>query len=275
MVTETPLVGCLSLVAVGVPGGWGVAAGALCLWGVAWWDSDWDQGSGRLAAAVRGFGTAARQRTVLHSDPRIDPLEVALFHAACEQEVEALERLFGVRLREWRLVPTRLRVYLFPTPDEVSRVHGEPAGGYAHWLRWYVVANAQSEWRELIRHEVAHLFAGRWSQTAPRVLAEGLAVWAQRTVYGRPIDSAARSVLPQSRDPIDLLLRPGWPDDTGELFDRYYVLAGSFTGFLIRRYGLATYRRFYRTTWTGRTDFARRFERHFGEPLGGRRTGLG
>ncbi len=235
---------------------------SLTVWGFAR-----DRLGRRMAWAVRRFRTVEGRRAVVHYNPRLDPFEVALFHAVCEQEIEGLERVFGTRLRAWRLFPSRLRIYLFRSVAGVSRVYGGPCGGFAEWFRWFVVVNADDEWRGLLRHEIAHIFAGRWSQSAPRVLVEGLAVWAQRTKQGWPVDVAARWALPRRADPLDLLLRREWPADPPQLLGRYYVLAGSFTGFLIRRFGLDAYRRFYRGTWTRRSDFARRFERHFGLPL--------
>jgi hypothetical protein len=222
----------------------------------------------RLASAARRFRTVVSPRFVLHHDPELAPFEAALFARVCEDELDTLEQLFGTRLRAWRLWTGRLRVYLFATAPEVSRVHGSAVGGYAECPRWAVVAGADNiQWREFARHELAHIFAGRWNLYAPRLLAEGLAVWAERPGVAGSVDRSARRALPDDSDPLARLLNPEWPDDPQELFGEYYPLAGSFTGYLIRRFGWPAYRRFYQTIGTRQKSFARRFERHFGVPL--------
>jgi hypothetical protein len=68
----------------------------------------------------------------------------------------------------------------------------------------------------------------------------------QETLSGEPIDQAARSLL-NLQDPnfAAFLSEPHFLDKSHCY--RCYTLAGSFTGFLLRRYGFAKYRNFYRT----------------------------
>src|SRR5262249_20591633 len=118
--------------------------------------------------------------------------------------------------------------------------------------------------REMVRHELAHLFAARWNPNAPPLLSEGLAVWLQETELGEPIDATAWAWIGESGLSLRSLLdrRFFYADP-----HRYacYMLAGSFTGFLLRRYGLAAYRQLYRRA--GGRGFGRVFARCVGESL--------
>jgi hypothetical protein len=193
-------------------------------------------------------------------------LETGLFRVACTQQVATLERLFGRRLRPWWLWQRRLRVYLFRSVEEVSRVYGAPAGGFANWDHWLIVVNVETDWGEILRHELAHIFAGRWNPRAPTVLREGLAVWAQRTIARYPIDDCARSLLCGSAAALQQLIGP--EPALGSIDrHRYYVLAGSFTAALIRRFGLRRYQQLYRDRLITRASLELRFERHFAVSL--------
>ena len=116
---------------------------------------------------------------------------------------------------------------------------------------------------ELARHELGHLFAGRWSRWAPPLLSEGLATWLQKSIAGVPIDTHARSHCRCSGHWLLLpLLKQGrFYSDKERIVN--YILAGSFTGFLIRRFGWEKYQHFYRHTskWAW---FEKRFEKFFG-----------
>lgn len=224
-----------------------------------------------FAQATRRFQAVSIGSSVLRYDPALDPLEIDFFRLACSQQITAIERLFGAQLRPpWWLWPSHLHVYLFPSSVEVSRVYGAPAGGFAnfgHWSdNWYIVVNLEADWREILRHELAHIIGGRWNPRAPTVLCEGLAVWAARTHGGCPIDEGARRLLCSRRGAIEHLLGP---EPAPGSFDRhrYYVLTGSFTATLIRRFGLRRYRRFYRDRAITLTTLEKRFARHFGVPL--------
>jgi hypothetical protein len=75
-------------------------------------------------------------------------------------------------------------------------------------------------------------------------MTEGLSTWMQETYQGASIDTRVLELL---RDPQ---LRLGALLDREffirhENWWRWYVLAGSFTGFLIRTYGWETYERLY------------------------------
>jgi len=92
-----------------------------------------------------------------------------------------------------------------------------------------------------------------------------LAVWLQGTEAGAPIDEAALPHLRHRSLQLPVMLKESiFRDPCRE--HACYLLAGSFAGFLIRRFGWRRYRRFYRTVancgcyrWV--------FRRHFGLTL--------
>jgi hypothetical protein len=134
--------------------------------------------------------------------------------------------------------------------------------GFASWHNWCIVVNLEAEWREILRHELAHIFGGRWNPQAPVVLREGLAVWAQRTARGYPVDYWARLMLSDPADALEFLIGPE-PAIGSMDRHRFYPLAGSFTAALIRRFGLPRYKGFYRDRTVTQAAFQRKFERHF------------
>src|SRR5207302_9005159 len=76
---------------------------------------------------------------------------------------------------------------------------------------------------------------------------EGIAVWLQRTYGGIPIDAKALRLIGKPGPSLLPLLSPKFFFADANAYS-CYVLAGSFTGFLIRRYGVEAYRKFFRKT---------------------------
>ena len=112
---------------------------------------------------------------------------------------------------------------------------------------------------ELIRHELAHLFSATWGKPEPPFKDEGLATWLQQQEEGESIDLQALAiVLGQGCPPLWGFIKPAHFHANRAIG---YSLAGSFTGFLIRRFGWETYGRFFRTSSTRslEADFARVF----------------
>jgi hypothetical protein len=99
-------------------------------------------------------------------------------------------------------------------------------------------------------HEIVHVYAPNGN----RFLAEGLAVYVHQKLagnrafpnFGRPLDSEARARLSgiQSLEGLDGVRTPA-PLGTVLREQDAYVLAGSFVGFLIERYGLEDFRKLY------------------------------
>ena len=243
-------------VVVGGPFGLiGACSGLLALAGV-WWRFRW---VGKLAAHVRHFRTVRTPSVTLHYSPQFgDQVLVRAFVRTVEMELRDLAEKFGRPLRR------PVAVYLFAERAEVARIRGPQVGGFALCEANAIVLSPDCVRDEFVRHELSHLFAGRWSKFAPPLLQEGLAVWLQGTHYGRRIDDAARAVLGRRDVPLELLMDPRRFFDVEHMSD-CYTLAGSFTAFLMRRFGWDAYRRLYRKCDGQR--FRAKFRKCFGLSL--------
>jgi hypothetical protein len=209
----------------------------------------------RLSRRVVGFRSITRGRvSLLFPDGLEETIDLDEVARWSESDLEDLARIFTHRLRH------RLIVVLIPSHRDVTADFGRPMGGTILAHANAVVLAADCPVRELLRHELVHLFAARWNILAPHLLQEGLAVWLQGTVQGVPIEEEAGQLIRLSDADIRPLL------DEGYFFSerhqhRCYTLAGGFTGFLIRRFGWDRYRELYRRAdrWTFRARFGRRF----------------
>lgn len=193
----------------------------------------------RFCRKVRHFATLRNNRAQLHYARELsDGHDPADLMRCCLAELDFLEVRLAAPL------PRSVTVYMFARHEEIQEIFGPEYGGTALALNNGVVVAYHEHVLESLRHELAHLYALRWNPSAPPLLREGLAVWLQETEAGLPIDTVARQYL-QWTDPVipSLLNR--------EFFfsQRYrygcYALSGSFTGFLIRRYGWSSYRSLY------------------------------
>jgi hypothetical protein len=231
-----------------------IVAGVAVL--VCGWRSRW---LWRFTTHVRRFRTASEGPIVLHYAPELNgKWDVRMLLRRCRAELDSLAGGFGSPLRG------RAVVFLVTSHRDIGRIFGPHYGGTALPCANAIVIADDNYVRESMRHEFAHLFSGRWSLFAPPLLSEGLSVWLQGTEWGQPIDRAARPLLGDRSLTLHLLLRP-------EFFfaeqNRYscYALAGSFSGFLIRRYGWERYRNLFRLC--GRGGFRKTFEKCFGVSL--------
>jgi hypothetical protein len=176
----------------------------------------------------------------------------------CQAELDHLTAQFGSPL------PGRAVVFLFSERAQIGKIFGPHYGGTALWCANAIVIADDTNIQESLRHEFAHLFSARWSLVVPPLLSEGLSVWMQETVCGQPIDVAARPLLQNRSLRLSLLLRPRFffaePHRPS-----CYVLAGSFSGFLIRCYGWERYRKLFRLCDGSR--FRAQFEKCFGVAL--------
>jgi hypothetical protein len=217
----------------------------------------------RLHRQVKGFGAISSRRTVVHYPPGFAGVEaLPEFLQICEFERDELSQLFGVSFRR------RLHVFLLPTPapapNDLKTTYSKEMGGRAWPGANAVFLSVSTMDRATVRHELGHLFSLRWNPSAAPIMAEGLSTWLRETDRGRTVDEAA----------CRLFLGPR--PDLKKLLDRKYffssahqrgctILAGSFTGFLIRRHGWDRYRTFYRKSWPVR--FESRFQKFFGLSL--------
>ena len=210
----------------------------------------------RVSRRVVGFCTLTSARVSLLFPAGLDEaIELQEIIRWSEADLDDLSQRFGIRL------PRRLTVVLMSSHRDITGDFGRPMAGTALMAANAVVLAADSPLRKGLRHELAHLFAFRWNTSAPHLVQEGLAVWLQGTTPDQT-DTAEviDSDLAFDTDPLSMLDAKYFfaPDQ----IHASYVLAGGFTGFLIRRFGWDQYRRFYSKAqrWTFRSVF----HRHFG-----------
>jgi hypothetical protein len=203
----------------------------------------------RLLGQSRHFLTASGRRVVLRYAPELHgqgvPQKVLTL---AEKTLDEMEATFG-RLPFWHrplLFRRRFYVYLFPTRLSVTELFENEFPAFAViYLHAVVVPFLGVPLKEVLRHEMGHLFAARWNAEPPPLLAEGLPTWLQVTEHGQSIDRVAAALLQEQDCDLRPLLDPSFFVD-GENIHHSYFMAGSFTGFLIRRFGWDTYRQFYR-----------------------------
>lgn len=213
----------------------------------------------RFCRHVQRFATIENPRIVLHYDPQLKRGEnLSDFLQSCDKELDNLAGWFGSPLRG------RLTIFLFAHWKDISAIFGPGYAGTALFQANAIVVANDNRVPEVLRHELTHLFAFRWSLFAPPLLSEGIAVWLQGCFWGRSIDDEARTLILRGSPRLSRLLRSRFffaEPQRGSC----YVLAGSFTGFLIRRYGWDRYRKLYRGCDGFR--FAARFQKCFGISL--------
>jgi len=213
----------------------------------------------KLTRHVRRFRTVRAGHIVLHYAEELGgTLDVPGFLRRCEEDLVGLADRFAAA------APRRITIYLFADHETIRSIFGPNYSATALFLADVIVIADNCYTREVARHEMAHLLSNRWNRHAPPLLSEGLSVHAEGTRRGRPIDDTARPLI---RDP-DLTLRrlldPVFFFGLRQVSD-CYVLAGSFTGFLIRRYGFTAYKALYRACDSA--NFRRKFEQHIGVSL--------
>lgn len=162
----------------------------------------------------------------------------------------------------------RLTVFIFPTMSEISQIFRGTTSSIALpygdgvIFAWDFLKTAKVL-QEPLRHELAHLFAYHLGKGHPVFKREGLSEWLQETEESLPIDLQALSeILSGNELPLLHLLN----DDYFRINEpESYFFAGSFTGFLIERFGWDAYCRFYSAADS--RNFEQEFKQHFGMNL--------
>jgi hypothetical protein len=251
------LFGITQAVAVDSPGFFLVFLAATLL--IFWWYRRLWRFLVRMVWAVRRFHTVRDGRIVLHYAPELHGwYDAPRLLEHLHEELDRLVEPFGHPLRG------RVVVFLFACWTDLEGVYGTPCGGFALVEANAIVLAVNTNLRESMRHELAHLFSGQWNKDAPPLLSEGLSMWLQETEWGQPIDTAARRVLGDSNLPlVKLLDRKFFFSEPHRL--SCYLLSGSFTGYLIRRYGWQPYRKLFFAS--NGLRFRAKFERCFGVSL--------
>jgi hypothetical protein len=221
---------------------------------------------------ARRFLTVSGDRVVLRYAPQIGAGDAKEVLRRAEKALGELEGTFGRLTLFWHgrtfgplLFRRRVHVYLFPTAEAVQEVFGELYGGTALMGLHAVMVPFEAWLDEGLKHELTHLFTDRWNPWAPPLFREGLPTWRQGAVGGYLIDGLAAALLREREWRLSPLL--GWKSFFGGADPwRHYVLAGSFSGFLIGRFGWEAYRRFY-CRLVGNRKFDARFHKQFGLTL--------
>ena len=171
----------------------------------------------------------------------------------CQMELARLTEGFGFPLHG------RLRVFVFSHWKEINEIFEKQTGALALVnVNAILIGNDHPYITEVIRHELTHLFTGRWDWFAPPLLKEGLATWLQGSYWNQPIDLAALPYLKDRKSGLgSLLSRKLFYSDPHR--DSCYLLAASFTGFLISRYGWERYKKLYRRATV--IDFKAQFKK--------------
>jgi hypothetical protein len=221
---------------------------------------------------TRHFRTTAGTRVVLrHPADLPDPAGLL---ALAEKTLTDLEGTFGRLTLYWHgrtigplLCRSRVHVYVFPGEPAIQEVFGPRYGAIAltglHAVVFPQDGMLPDEW---LRHEMTHLFADRINPAVPPLFKEGLATCMQATVAGCPIDDFAAVILGEQDLRLRRLLEPRFFFGVKEDAWSWYVLAGSFSGYLIRRFGWEAYRKFYARLWN-HLGLDGRFRKDFGLTL--------
>jgi len=229
---------------------------AIVIFSLWWRRQDW---LWRFARRVRHFHTITDGRVVLHHEPGLErDRDLRSLIRQCREDHDSLAKRFQFTLRR------RPVVYLFRHYRDIGKLFGPEYGGAALTPATASVIADDSVVSESLRHELVHLFAARWRLAAPPLLDEGLAVWLQETSQGETIDAAARPWVCDSKLRLRTLLNRHFFFAEPHRH-ACYLLAGSFTGFLLRRYGWPAYRRLFRVC--DRIRFSAEFEKSFGVTL--------
>ena len=195
----------------------------------------------RLARSAWRFPSVVGQHVVVRCDPLLySPTKLTPLLQVVEEDLAELRRQFGRQPRGGVTI-------FVASYKEVSRLYGRDQVGFALVPGTIVVADA-IDLRETIRHELSHLFLRPWHTP---LLCEGFAMWWQKTRDGVPIDLLALRLLCRQELSLHAMLERTFFQDPSRERD-CYLLAGSFTGWLLRRLDWSSYLRFYRTaSWRG------------------------
>jgi hypothetical protein len=188
---------------------------------------------------VRRFRTISDDRIIIHYAPALEGTwNMPTLLERCRLHHDSLAERFGSPLRR------RAVVFLCASYRDVSQIFGPRHGGIALWSANAIVIGNDCNIDEVVRHELTHLFSLCMNMLAPPLLAEGLSVWLQETEHGLPIDTAVQPALGDRSLTLPRLLKRKVFFSEAKRHS-CYLLAGSFTGFLIRRYGWERYRKLF------------------------------
>lgn len=181
--------------------------------------------------------------------------EIRLFAQDAEFRYDQLTRFFGLELRK------KVGIYLYTSPEQKRRWIGAAKTSLADPVNGEIHLNLSEFPHPVLKHELAHLFAGEfhpWIKLSPAIgLLEGVAVAAdwddgRLTAHQGAHAMQRLGILPE----MERLMKPWgfW----GESASRAYTAAGSFCRWLIETYGMTSFARLYPTA---------NFQRIYGKSL--------
>ncbi len=182
--------------------------------------------------------------------------DLHLFVKDCDAQVVQLERYFGVR------GPDKIKVYLFASDAEKGRLMGASRTYIAKPWREEVYLQQSSYPHPVVRHELAHVIAGRFGEGPFKVAGplggwipdpgriEGIAVAAapDEDEELTSLEWAAAMQRLELLPELERLFRLGF---LGQPSSRAYTVAGSFVNWFAERFGMPKVR-----AWYGGADLA-------------------
>jgi len=179
--------------------------------------------------------------------------DAQLFARDCAFRLDQVEAFFGLETGSVE----HIRVYLFTDADEKQELMGAGHTSIAKPWRNEVYVQGFSFPHPVLKHEIAHVVAGTFAARPLHVSgALGGVLVSPGMIEGAAVAAAwsERELTPHawSRAMHDLDVAPPLRDVMGLSFlglnaSRAYVLAGSFSRFLIDEHGVERYRKAYRT----------------------------
>jgi hypothetical protein len=211
-----------------------------------WWESDrfgWSSSLGRIERELGG---------------RRDGEHLVVLYPEEEFSAEQADRLLAYHEFTYERLRRTLRVW--PDGKVVSIIYRDAAqknrlagGGRTNFAKPWLgqVHLLRSDVEPTLRHELVHVLAADFGLPLLGIgvnagVIEGLAVALERTVNGESVHRAAAQVFATGyRGSVeDLFTVTGFFRGNSSAS---YVLAGSFSRYLIERFGIRSYRTFYRT----------------------------
>lgn len=173
---------------------------------------------------------------------RYDPAAIT---DACAAGIATIVRAELAELGEYRGLRLRGRVsvYVLPAASDIQAIFGSRYCAFALPAGRIIVIPADRRVKQTIKHELSHLFTARWKAAALPFLNEGFATWWEQHAGESNCFALVPYFATASLQIHDLVDPKAFYEQ--EQLHAAYCLAGSFTGFLIRRYGKQRYRQFY------------------------------
>ncbi len=190
------------------------------------------------------------QRCTLHYSKRLLERDMRLLGRECDAHVRELERYFELKAGE------RTSVYVFSSPDEKRAHMGAGNTQIAKPWRREIYIQADLYPHPVLRHELAHVIAGRFGR-GPFAVAGPLGGWLPDpgriegiAVAAAPADDADLSAQGWAKAMLDLKILPPLSKVfrltfLGENSATAYTVAGAFVSWFKDRYGTTALRRWY------------------------------